>query len=150
MGGSVRWSSLLCPRWLLPVMLVLGVWGMHTLGHLASHETSSPLGSYAPAHMEASEKAMPEGGTELIGQAATVGVLSGPLLGSGSSVWPDPTDVCLAVLPLIVALLIAVILAMMRPWPGAMAARRPWVGGVARSPPRRLAPALAGLSVMRT
>ncbi|MEV1249574.1 hypothetical protein ACIBO2_26415 [Nonomuraea sp. NPDC050022] len=146
MGGSARWSLLLCPRWLLPVMLVLGVWGMHTIGHLASHhgETSSPFSSYAPAHTETSEKAMPESGTEL------VGVLSGPLLGSGSSVWLDPTDVCLAVLPLIVALLIAAIWAGMRPWSGAMAARKPWVGGVARSPPRRLAPTLAGLSVMRT
>ncbi|MFG1961256.1 hypothetical protein [Nonomuraea sp. NPDC049028] len=146
MGESARWSSLPCLRWLLPVMLVLGVWGMHTLGHLAAHHgaASSPLSSYAPAHTETSEKAMPEGGTEL------VGMLSGPLLGSGSSVWLDPTDVCLAVLPLIAALLIAAIWASMRPWPGAMAAGRPWVGGVARSPPRRLAPTLAGLSVMRT
>lgn len=157
MGGSARWAALPCPRWLLPVMLVLGVWGMHTLGHLASHhgETSSPLGSYAPAHTEASEQAahggpMPEAGTELIGEDASVGVFSGPLLGSGTSVWLDPTDVCLAVLPLIVALLIAAIWARIRPRPGEMAARRPWVGGVARSPPRRLAPTLAGLSVMRT
>jgi hypothetical protein len=133
-------------------MLVLGVWGMHTLGHLASHhgETASPLSSYAPAHTETSEKAMSEVGAEPIGQAASVGVFRGPSLGAGTSGWLDPTDVCLAVLPLIVALLIAAIWARARPWPGEMAARRPWVSGVARSPPRRLAPTLAGLSVMRT
>ncbi|MEU7742615.1 hypothetical protein [Nonomuraea sp. NPDC049158] len=154
MGGPARWASLLCPRWLLPVMLVLGVWGMHALGHLASHH-ASPFSSYAPAHAETSAQAahggpMPEGGAELTGQAASVGVFKGPVLGAGTSVWLDPTDVCLAVLPLIVALSIAAAWARMRPWPGEMAARRPWVGGVARSPPRRLAPTLTGLSVMRT
>lgn len=153
MGGPARWSSLRLPRWLLPVVLVLGVWGMHTLGHLAAHHgRTAASGPYALAHAEPPAKTthggeMPERPTELIGPASPA---EGPMLGAGISLWLDPTDVCLAVLPLVLSLLIALIWARTRPWPEGAAAGTPWVGAVARSPPRRLAPTLAGLSVMRT
>jgi hypothetical protein len=143
-------------RWLLPVMLVLGVWGMHTLGHLASHHSGTAAsGPYALVHAE--EPAEPaHGGTapechsELLRPMMSAEAFSGSSLGSGTSLRLDPTDVCLAVLASVLALLIAAMWAGARPWPGEMIARTLWVGGVARSPPRRMAPTLLGLSVMRT
>jgi hypothetical protein len=143
-------------RYLLPVALAVGVWAMHTLGHLASHHgEAAPPRPYALAHTGPSEETahgdtMPERRTELIGRASSVDAFSGPLLGFGASLWLDPTDVCLAVLPLILALVIAAAWARAQAWPRGKAVPMPSAGGVARSPPRRLAPTLAGLSVMRT
>jgi hypothetical protein len=128
MGRPARRSSLPCVRWLLPVMLVLGVWGMHTLGHLAPH------------HGEAA----------MAGPRTVAAHAEQPAHDSGASLRLDPTGVCLAVLSSFPVLVIAVKRAGARPWLGEMAARTLWVGGVARSPPRRLALTLARLSVMRT
>ncbi|MEQ4725592.1 hypothetical protein [Nonomuraea sp. B19D2] len=139
MAGLVQRLPLPCLRWLLPVMLVLGVWGMHTLGHVSSHhgETAS-VGSYTLMSMDQSA----HGGVEFAGAAPAVNAPSMP--------WLDPSAVCLAVLTSILALLIAATWAAGRRWLGGSPGRAPWVGGVARPPPRRLAPALAVLSVMRT
>ncbi|MFI7638879.1 DUF6153 family protein [Nonomuraea sp. NPDC049400] len=139
MDGLVQRLPFPCLRWLLPVMLVLGVWGMHTLGHLSSHHgETAAFGSYALMFMDQSA----HGGAEPAGAASAANAPSMP--------WLDPSAVCLAVLTSILALLIAATWAAGRRWPGGSPGRAPWVGGVARPPPRRLAPTLAGLSVMRT
>ncbi|WP_433436532.1 hypothetical protein [Nonomuraea sp. CA-141351] len=141
MGKRAQRLPLPCRRWLLPVMLVLGVWGMHTLGHLSSHhsETAS-FGSYTMS-LDVSA----HGGTER--RAELVGTV--PAADTPSMPWLDPTAVCLAVLSSVVALLIVVTWVAGRRWLGGSPGRAPWAGRVARPPPRRLAPALAGLSVMR-
>ncbi|NRQ32211.1 hypothetical protein HII36_10235 [Nonomuraea sp. NN258] len=124
-------------RWLLPVVLVFGVCLMHTVGHLehsggsgtAVHETAG-----GPAAHASPSEAVPGG------------VFAGP----GPRPSPDPGSVCLAVLT---SLLLLLLLALA----GARAARRPASGvgrtargsGSARAPPRRVAPTLWQLSVMR-
>ncbi|MFG1697191.1 hypothetical protein [Nonomuraea sp. NPDC049309] len=156
MGRQARRLRLPRLRWLLPLMLVLGVWGMHTLGHLASHHGGiTGMAAYDPVHETGPTKAahdgmVPERRSEFPEQLMSAGVFSGSSLVSGASLWFDPTDVCLAVLPSLLIMLIAAMWVESRPRPGGRAASALWVGGVARSPPRRFAPALVELSVMRT
>ncbi|MFI6386098.1 hypothetical protein [Nonomuraea sp. NPDC050540] len=94
-------------RTLLLVLLVVGVCGMHTLGHL-SHDKGHAAVAQAPVALDQ--------GNGLPGL--------------------DPGVVCLAVLTSMVFLLLAVVWAGMLPWP-LRAVRRTWrVRGVARAPPR--------------
>ncbi|MEO3799774.1 hypothetical protein [Nonomuraea sp. B1E8] len=133
-------------------MLVLGVWGMHTLGHLASHHgESTEMASYEMRPPEASHGGMPpERQGAFPEQVMSAGVFSGSSLVSGASHWLDPTDVCLAVLPSLLILLIAAMRFGSRLRHGGKAANALGAGGVARSPPRRFAPTFVELSVMRT
>ncbi|MET7460194.1 DUF6153 family protein [Nonomuraea sp. NPDC005501] len=155
MGGSARRLPLSWLRWLLPVVLALGVWGMHTLGHVSSHHgQATTSSSHAPADADKAARTAP-GETmpihrttiEPIPSADASGGLSA---GSGSPPWLDPTVVCLAVLSSVVVLLLMAAQAAAWRWTRKIAGSTTWAGGVARSPPRRLAPPLASLSVMRT
>ncbi|MFF0328708.1 hypothetical protein ACFYTU_48865 [Nonomuraea angiospora] len=121
--------------WLLPLLIAFGVAGMHTLGHLASHHGgavaqgshvhASPVGSFGTERSEAA-------------------------ICSRDAAGFDPSDVCLAVLTSVIALLLAVA------WAAALC-RRAGMGGrgssartAARAPPRPgRAPGPAVLSVMR-
>ncbi|MEU7001136.1 hypothetical protein [Nonomuraea sp. NPDC046570] len=106
-------------RWLLPVLLALGIYGMHTLGHLAPH--NSPA-----VHTQSHER---------------------PLGGDMPGL--DPSSVCLAVLTsLLVMLLVAVKARVRRASRAPGGGPAVWLC-VARPPPRRTAVRLALVSVLR-
>jgi hypothetical protein len=135
------------PRWVLPIVLVLGVAAMHTLGHLShgrGHGTASGAIGHgtAPGHGRVhAPSVLPlavavDSGQEVSGLGGTL-----PRL--------DPSSVCLAVLPSFLLLLMATAMlrARRRRNTGAIGARPAARGG--RSPPRRTALRLARLSVLR-
>ncbi|MEV4020433.1 DUF6153 family protein [Nonomuraea angiospora] len=120
--------------WLLPLLIAFGVAGMHTLGHLASHHGGAVAQG---SHVHASP--MESFGTD----RSEVAICSRDAAGF------DPSDVCLAVLTSVIALLIAVVWAATLYWHAGMGGWGAPARTVARAPPRRLAPSLAVLSVMR-
>ncbi|MFG1710993.1 hypothetical protein ACFLIM_48330 [Nonomuraea sp. M3C6] len=116
------------------MLLALGVVGMHTLGHLASHHGEAVVhgsGVHASPLMYADQH-----------RNETV-------IGAGDVVGVDPSSMCLAVLTSIAALLMAATWVATLRWRVGLA---DWVSRarmVARSPPRRLTPGHTKLSVMR-
>ncbi|MBB5783512.1 DUF6153 family protein [Nonomuraea jabiensis] len=120
--------------WLLPLLIAFGVAGMHTLGHLGSHHGGAVTQG---SHVHAAS-------VESFGMDR-----SEPAICSRDAVGFDPSDVCLAVLTSAVALLIAVVWAAMLCWRAGMGGWGSPARTAARAPPRRPAPGLAVLSVMR-
>ncbi|MET7336619.1 hypothetical protein [Nonomuraea sp. NPDC005650] len=148
--------------WLLPLLLALGVAGMHTLGHLASHHgVVAAQGSHAhAAPAQAVGEVLGQAPAQASGQA--VGQAAGQAFGmnaghdrdavsicSQDAAGFDPSDVCLAVLTSVIALLIAVVWAAMLRWRAGMGGWASRARTAARAPPRRLTPSPAVLSVMR-
>jgi hypothetical protein len=141
-------------RWMLPVVLTLGICGMHTLGHVNPGHGQAAA-SPAPAMIAMRQAQASEDGSQ--GKlppepVAPASVFKAALFFSSGTGLPhgfDPTSVCLAVLASLLLLLLAVAWAGSRRWPGGPSARADRSGEVARPPPRRLAPSLARLSVMR-
>ncbi|MFI7130700.1 DUF6153 family protein [Nonomuraea sp. NPDC050153] len=135
--------------WLLPLLLALGVAGMHTLGHLASHHGVAAQGSHAhaaPAH------AFGQAPAQVFGQAFGMNAGQGRdavAICSRDAAGFDPSNVCLAVLTSVIALLIAVVWAATLRWRAGMGGWASPARTAARAPPRRLAPSPAALSVMR-
>ncbi|MEU7839238.1 DUF6153 family protein [Nonomuraea sp. NPDC049129] len=130
MGRSIRVTGLAAGRWLLFVMLVLGVCGMHTLGHVAmgemsgdrameSHQAAAALPSYASR------------------------VLNDEMPGL------DPRSVCLAVLTSLLTIALIASAALARWTPEAESSRPSWVARTARPPPSPTSIQLAHLSVLR-
>lgn len=144
MDGPARRHPLRMPRrLLLLITLVLGIAGMHTLGH-ADHGGDRPG---AAGHGVAAEHRGPD-----------PALVSPPAAESGDGRWVsdadgglprlDPASVCLAVLTALLVLLLGALWARRRaPRAGtvALASSPP----VARPPPRRTALRLARLSVLR-
>lgn len=129
-------------RWLLLVMLAVGVCGMHTLGHLSTgHGRGSPAGHGQPAdHDRNPAPPFPSNATSVVGAGLAEAVVDA----GGEVPGFDPGAVCLAVLTSMLLLLLAAVWAGTRVWPQRVV-RVSWqVSGVARAPPR-----LAELSVMR-
>ncbi|MEO3860741.1 DUF6153 family protein [Acrocarpospora sp. B8E8] len=128
-------------RWLLLLALVLGVLGMHTLGHIDAEH----------AHAEvppASEHAVNPHGS----QEAPV-LIAGPpaddiSVAGGQVPGPDPTSVCVAVLT-VLTLLLGLSSTWSRPPTGIAAASGTSGPLAARPPPERTALRLARLSVLR-
>ncbi|MFI6741658.1 hypothetical protein ACIBI9_52850 [Nonomuraea sp. NPDC050451] len=120
--------------WLLPLLIAFGVAGMHTLGHLASHHGVAVVQG---SHVHAS----PVTAFEMD--------RSEPAICSRDAVGFDPSDVCLAVLTSVIALLGAVVWAATLYWHAGMGGWGSPARTAARAPPRRLAPSPAALSVMR-
>ncbi|MFF0310038.1 hypothetical protein ACFYSC_21625 [Streptosporangium sp. NPDC004379] len=169
MDGTARRPALPAHRWLLLVALVLGVAGMHTLGHLdhgGRHDGMPGMVEAAPAvHAlpSAAVHALPSAAVRALpsaalpfghhGDAASHPApdlrrsLSGP---GGPLPSSDPSSVCLAVLTSLVSLLLAGAAWMWtrRSLEARPAGVRP-VPFVARPPPRRTALRLARLSVLR-
>jgi len=124
------------PRWLLLVALVLGVAGMHTLGHpkpgrgldgmvtsTSAHGSDGPPGFDPHSAGQASDERLP-------------GL--------------DPMAVCLAILSSL-ALLVSVSATLRaRLAVGELSGSRSWRPRIARPPPKRTAVRLARLSVLRT
>ncbi|TMR97152.1 DUF6153 family protein [Nonomuraea basaltis] len=123
----------------LLALLVLGVLGMHTLGHLSS-------GHGAAAH---GDGARPQSSSMPHAEPLMTAPADGVVIGSVVSFRFDPGTMCLAVLTSAFILLLAAAWAAALCWPTRAAVRACWAGGVARSPPRRVAPSLVRLSVMR-
>ncbi|MFG6201850.1 hypothetical protein [Nonomuraea sp. JJY05] len=120
--------------WLLPLLIAFGVAGMHTLGHLASHHgVAVAQGS----HVHASPA------TSFEMDRSELAICSRDAVGF------DPSDVCLAVLTSVVALVGAVVWAATLYWHAGMGGWGSPARTAARAPPRRLAPGPAALSVMR-
>ncbi|MEV4358015.1 hypothetical protein [Nonomuraea sp. NPDC049625] len=120
--------------WLLPLLIAFGVAGMHTLGHLGSHHGGAVAQG---SHVHASP-------VESFGMdRGEVAICSRDAAGF------DPSDVCLAVLTSVIALLIAVVWAATLYWRAGMGGWGSPARTAARAPPRRLAPNPAVLSVMR-
>ncbi|MER5425172.1 DUF6153 family protein [Streptosporangium roseum] len=144
MDGPARRHPLRAPRrLLLLITLVLGIAGMHTLGH-ADHgkEPSGTAGHGVAAEHRSPEPALmsppaPESGD---GRRVSDPVGDLPRL--------DPASVCLAVLTALLALLLGALWAWRRA-PRAGTAVLPSSPPVARPPPRRTALRLARLSVLR-
>ncbi|MEU9832298.1 hypothetical protein AB0D67_12270 [Streptosporangium sp. NPDC048047] len=161
MDGTARRPALPAHRWLLLVALVLGVAGMHTLGHLdhgGRHDGMPGMVEAAPAVQalpSAAVRALPSAALPFgdHGDAASHPApdlrrsLSGP---GGPLPSSDPSSVCLAVLTSLVSLLLAGAAWMWtrRSLEARPAGVRP-VPFVARPPPRRTALRLACLSVLR-
>ncbi|MEV4247251.1 DUF6153 family protein [Streptosporangium canum] len=142
-GPARRHPSRVPRRLLLLITLVLGIAGMHTLGH-ADHGRDRPG---ATGHGVAAEHRSPD--PALVSPPA-------PESGDGRRVSDtdgdlprlDPASVCLAVLTALLVLLLGALWALRRaPRAGtvALASSPP----VARPPPRRTALRLARLSVLR-
>ncbi|MFC4015854.1 DUF6153 family protein [Nonomuraea purpurea] len=125
-----RWCRFL--RWALLVLLVVGVCGMHTLGHLASHGGPGEHGGTATVSMPSAQM-----GQHVVGSAR------------GELPDLDPGAVCLAVLTSLLVLFLVALLA--RAWRDgespAGAGLHP--GRVPRPPPRLIALRLARVSVLR-
>ncbi|MET8334907.1 hypothetical protein ABZV14_00635 [Streptosporangium canum] len=160
MDGPARRHPLRVPRrLLLLITLVLGIAGMHTLGH-ADHGRDRPG---AAGHGVTAEHGKLLSGTTGRGMAAErrgpePALMSPPAPESGAGRWVsdtdgdlprlDPASVCLAVLTALLVLLLGALWARRRaPRAGtvALASSPP----VARPPPRRTALRLARLSVLR-
>ncbi|WP_157549962.1 DUF6153 family protein [Nonomuraea candida] len=122
-------------RGLLLVLLALGVYGMHTLGHVTGGHGGSPSAAHStgvaqePAHALAAalQSFAPEPGTPGL----------------------DPTSVCLAILTSFVAVLLATAWLRARRRPGAGGGAMPPARHVARPPPRPTSVRLASLSILR-
>ncbi|GAA1017521.1 hypothetical protein Aple_032010 [Acrocarpospora pleiomorpha] len=134
MNGSADGRPPGLPRWLLLVALVLGITGMHTLGHLASGHGADDMSGVsrhgALAQPQFVHSADP--GTDISSK-------------NGEPQGLDPASVCLAVLTGLLVLSLA-------SW--SRLGWAPLTGGsgvsysrVTRPPPQRTA--LAGLSVLR-
>ncbi|GAA0964913.1 hypothetical protein GCM10009555_003150 [Acrocarpospora macrocephala] len=127
-------------RWLLLLALVLGVLGMHTLGHIDAEHAHAEL-------PPVSEHAVnPHGFLE-------APVLAGPpadgiSVAGGQVPGPDPTSVCVAVLT-VLALLLGLPSTWSRLATGIAAASGTSGPLAARPPPERTALRLARLSVLR-
>ncbi|MEU6719310.1 DUF6153 family protein [Nonomuraea sp. NPDC046802] len=153
-GGRVveRWCRV--SRWALLVLLVVGVCGMHTLGHLGSHGGAGEHGGSAAMSMP--EAGMSETRTpdaRMSGpQASEAGMFAGQrVVGGAQRELPDldPTAVCLAMLTSLLVLFLVALLA--RAWrdaePPIGAGLHP--GRVPRPPPRLFSLRLARVSVLR-
>lgn len=146
MDASARRPAVRASRLLLLVALVLGVAGMHTLGHL-DHRRGHGGTAVAFGHASIADHEVPKAPTTLrpllMPQAGQ--------LASGRDDTPlplDPSSVCLAVLTSFLLLLIG----MASLWTRQLAQARtadtsPTLA--ARPPPRRTALRLAHLSVLR-
>ncbi|MEV4014272.1 DUF6153 family protein [Nonomuraea angiospora] len=118
-------------RWVLLLLLVVGVCGMHTLGHLRGH---SGHGGAMSASMPAAQMPDPSAGSAF---------------SRGEFPDLDPGAVCLAVLTSVFLLLLVMLRAHAhRRWE-MMAAAGWYRGQVARPPPQLIASRLARLSVWR-
>jgi hypothetical protein len=140
MHGSAATHPPRVPRWLLLVALVLGVAGMHTLGHLGPHHGTGAMSSLS----------MPGAAPETPPVPRPPAVHQDPrALVRGGMPGLDPTSVCLAVLTSSLILLLLTTWLWRRRTCGEADAGGP-VYYVARPPPRRTTPRLAQLSVLRT
>ncbi|GGQ17830.1 DUF6153 family protein [Streptosporangium pseudovulgare] len=152
MDDTIRRPALPAYRWLLLVALVLGIAGMHTLGHLdhgGRHDGMPGMGEAAPAVHALSPAALSlsDHGDTVSHLAPDPGSsLSGP---GGTLPSSDPSSVCLAVLTSLVLFLAGAA------WAWTRRSRETRPAGVrpaplvARPPPRRTALRLARLSVLR-
>ncbi|MBB2910744.1 hypothetical protein FHS43_002007 [Streptosporangium becharense] len=146
MNGSSRRSALQVSRWLL-IALILGIAGMHTLGHL-SHERGHGGLAAVSGHASPDDHKIPEARpvSAPVPETGIEHLL--PLPGDPLPVL-DPTSVCLAVLASLLLLFLGVWSAWTRQVQDARAADASPVLLVARPPPRRTALRLASLSVLR-
>ncbi|MGV9535087.1 hypothetical protein ACWEU6_13285 [Streptosporangium sandarakinum] len=173
MDGTTRRPALPAYRWLLLVALVLGIAGMHTLGHLdhggrhdgmpgtdeaavAVHGRGMPGTDEAAVAVHGRGHGAPEAlpgdhGRPGAGAASHLtpdprGSLSGP---GGTLPSSDPSSVCLAVLTSLVLILAGAAWAWTRRSREARPAGVRPAPLVARPPPPRTALRLARLSVLR-
>ncbi|MBG0830153.1 hypothetical protein HS041_20515 [Planomonospora sp. ID67723] len=143
MDDSTRRSAVRAGRWTLLLALVLGVAGMHTLGHLdheRRHDGVTASG-HAPAaghgHARAHLPPATADGTQ-------------PVSGLGDlPAGFDPTSVCLAVLASVLLVVAGALWAWIRRASEVRAAGVRPALFVARPPPRRTALRLARLCVLR-
>lgn len=135
MGVVRRRVALRVARGLLLVVLALGVYGMHTLGHVGCRHGGSPSDAHGMG----------------IAQEPLIAVSTGLRAFVPENEMPgfDPTSVCLAILTsLMVVLLVAASIRAGRRLGGGGAVRPP-VRQVARPPPKPTPLRLASLSISR-
>ncbi len=147
MDGSARQFTVRVSYRLLLIALVLGVAGMHTLGHLDHWQRHGGMPA-PPGHASAADhgvlKAYAEPHPPLMPQARQL------LAGRDDTPLPlDPSSVCLAVLTSVLLLLISAASLWTRHIARARAAAASSALLVARPPPRKTALRLACLSVLR-
>jgi hypothetical protein len=147
MGKPIRGVLLRASRRLLLLMLVLGVCGMHTMGHL-NPDHAQGMASVTPMHGAPSgSDAMDSRSTPSAAGSSQEGHLTSTS-GTGMPGF-DPSAVCLAVLASLLVLTVAVT------WIRARCVSEGLIGAVAsvrrvaRPPPKRNALRLARLSVLR-
>lgn len=147
MGGSTRRFALRMSHRLLLIALVLGVAGMHTLGHL-DHQRGHGGTPAAFEHASTAEHGVPEARSMLLpALMPQAGQLISRL--DDTPLTPDPSSVCLAVLTSFLLLLIGMASMWTRRISQARTADASPMPLVARPPPRRTALRLACLSVLR-
>ncbi|WP_433541568.1 hypothetical protein ACQP10_15130 [Streptosporangium sandarakinum] len=173
MDGTTRRPALPAYRWLLLVALVLGIAGMHTLGHLDHGGRHDGMPGMDEAAVAVHDRGMPRTGEAAVavhgrghgapevlpgdhgrpgaGAASHLtpdprGSLSGP---GGTLPSSDPSSVCLAVLTSLVLILAGAAWAWTRRSREARPAGVRPAPLVARPPPPRTALRLARLSVLR-
>ncbi|MER5628327.1 hypothetical protein ABT061_45650 [Streptosporangium sp. NPDC002544] len=147
MDGSARRSTLLVLCRFLLIALILGVAGMHTLGHL-DHRRGHDGTPAAFGHAFTADHGVPKARTVL---RPTLMPQAGQLVSERDDTPPalDPSSVCLAVLTSFLLLLIGMAPLWTRQISQARSADASPTLLVARPPPRRTALRLARLSVLR-
>ncbi|MDP9864145.1 MULTISPECIES: DUF6153 family protein [Streptosporangium] len=154
MDGSARRRPSWRSRRLLLLALVLGVAGMHTLGHLEHGGPSVTAGHGEVMHRRdlapvPSPPSVSEAESALMSSPATEAAGGRRMSGTGDDLpGPDPSSVCLAVLTALVAVSLGAARVRRRASQAAATAR-PSSSPVARPPPDRTALRLARLSVLR-
>ncbi|MER7499769.1 hypothetical protein AB0L05_40910 [Nonomuraea pusilla] len=152
------------PRWLLLALLVLlvtGVWGMHTLGHAGSHAKPhtgphDAPSTATPAHVGLNAS-LPGAPVRAVLSAFLPGTAVQVAAGGFRGEWRsghrlpdlDPAAVCLAVLTSLLLPLLAAAYVRGRLGAATAAGTRPSGGPVARPPPRGMGIRLTRVSVLR-
>ncbi len=136
MDTAAHYAPLRLLRRLFLLMVILGVFGMHTLGHPESGHGHGDVVAM-PAHMSGDE---PRAVTVAMADVAS----AGPTLPDF-----DPASTCLAVLTSFLILLLAALRVRSRRWSSVLARTGVWVRCVPRPPPRRVALDLTRLAVLR-
>ncbi|MGN9843649.1 hypothetical protein ACTMTI_36545 [Nonomuraea sp. H19] len=122
-------------RGLLLIVLALGVYGMHTLGHLDGGHAGYPSDAHGMVVAEKTLPSLPAGILAFVPEHGMPGL--------------DPTSVCLAILTsLVIVLLMAASIRAGRRL-GEGGAVRPPARQVARPPPKPTSLTLASLSILR-
>lgn len=161
MDGSARRRPSWRSRRLLLLALVLGVAGMHTLGHLEHGSPSVTAGHGevmhrrdlapvpSPPSLSEAESALMSSPATEVSSPATEAAGGRRMSGTGDDLpGPDPSSVCLAVLTALVAVSLGAARVRRRASQAAATAH-PSSPPVARPPPDRTALRLARLSVLR-
>lgn len=135
-------------RWLLPILVALGVAYMHTLGH--SFDDKHHHGAHDVAAMTQVDEVLSQPNLAAT-RSSFVAALGDPPARPGSGIPMNPVSVCVAILA---AALVLLVVALASVADGRLTFFRNRVGAVlataGRGPPQRLGLRLAHLSVQRT